>query len=399
MLLVIILFYLAAERGKILLASWPLKLILLALLWLASQIATDLVRQSEAEDYLRGWANISLFILCFSAIYLLLRADRRIVLYAVGLALSQLIKYFVNPDPMVIDDPWKWGVGLPVTICLVLASTVAYHRRRSLIALAPAALALILNLHYNFRSMALIVFATLSCLLLGRNKYIQKSPLKLAFIVLSLVACGWGFQTLYKYAAANGVLGQAALKKYELQSAGKLGLVLGGRSESLASIPAILDSPILGHGSWARDAYYANILQSARAENGNKSGPVKDDLIPSHSHILGAWIDAGALGAVFWLAVLSLTLRSMRYLLVYPLPLRVFSLFCGFSLLWDIPFSPFGAQRRFTTPLYLLLMIVALRRGQTHHYQASRKRQWSFQRSWMPNKRGEVATSRRVPIW
>ena len=44
--------------------------------------------------------------------------------------------------------------------------------------------------------------------------------------------------------------------KYEQESAGYYGVLLGGRPELLAELPAVYDSPILGHGSWAREPLY-----------------------------------------------------------------------------------------------------------------------------------------------
>jgi hypothetical protein len=62
-----------------------------------------------------------------------------------------------------------------------------------------------------------------------------------ASIVLGLAGVIWS----YEFAAANGVLGESAREKYELQASGKYGLLLGGRVEMLGSVPAIYDSPIL----------------------------------------------------------------------------------------------------------------------------------------------------------
>jgi hypothetical protein len=386
-LLLVVFLYLAAKRGSRLLSGRPRRVLIFALLWLVGQIVTDIFRQSSAQDFLRGWANISLLTINFAALYLLLRTDRRIVLYATGFALSRIVKYFLNPDPGVGDDPWKWGLAFPVTMFLVLISTAAYRRRELFVTQAALVVATVLNLHYNFRSMALFTFATLCCLLLAKREKARKSPLQVAAMVLGLAACGWGFQMLYEYEAASGALGQEAFEKYELQSAGRLGIILGGRSESLASIRAILDSPILGHGSWARDPYYVDVLESARVENGYKPRVVKDDLIPAHSHVLGAWVDAGVLGAVFWCAVLWLTLRGMKDLLFYALPLRVLSLFCGFSFLWDIPFSPFAAERRFVTPVYMLLMILAISRARRRRDQEFREKRGSQRRVRQPNPR------------
>ena len=50
--------------------------------------------------------------------------------------------------------------------------------------------------------------------------------------------------------------GEDVQKKYQMEASGKYGVLLGGRTELLASLPAVYDSPILGHGSWAKDRIY-----------------------------------------------------------------------------------------------------------------------------------------------
>jgi hypothetical protein len=377
-ILLCIFIALVGKRGRSLTGIWPLRILLFATIWLASQIATDLVRDSLPEDYLRGWAKISFLIVNFAALYMFLRTDRRIVLYIVGFAASLIVRYYVDPNASMAGngdgDVWKWVFGWPVTVGLVLAATAAYKNRKLLIAYGFLALASLLNLKFNYRSMALLTFATLCCLFLSHSKNsgskrLRLGPVQLAAIVLSLAACGWGFGRLYEYAVTSGALGYDALQKYEAQSAGDGGVLLGGRSESLASLQAIRDSPFLGHGSWAKDAYYVELLKGSALEHGYKSPYTASDLIPTHSHILGAWVEAGFLGALFWFVALTLTLSGMKALLSYPLPLRVCSLFFGVLLIWDTLFSPFAQERRFTVPAFLLLMILAINRGRMYKNQ------------------------------
>ena len=145
------------------------------------------------------------------------------------------------------------------------------------------------------------------------------------------------------------------------------GLLLGGRGEILVSGQASLDSPLLGHGSWARDPIYAAILAEKRAELGYKeldggAGP-RDDLIPSHSYIFGAWVEAGIAGAVFWLFVLGFTIRTLLKVSGSE-PLLALFAFVGFTQLWDILFSPLGVLTRSTCP-YFLAAMVALRTFQS----------------------------------
>ncbi len=355
--------YLIIRRGRLLAARQPRTILFLGVLWLLSQVLTDIVMQSAQQDYLRGWANIIFFIADYTSVFLLLRTNRRISLYAAGLAAGMVLKYLVNPDPEMSSDTWKWGLGVPCTLALVLLANRAYVGGRQKAAAAVLIGACAINLAFNYRSMALIAFITGCCTLTASIRYSRVSPTKAAFAVVLLACCSWGFQLVYSFGASGGFLGSRALKKYQDQSSGDLGVLLGGRNEAFASIRAIIDSPVLGHGSWAKDARYTDLLYAELSGRGYKVYRGGDDLIPSHSHVLGSWVYAGAAGGVFWVQIMVITIRALKSVFVYPLPMRVVTFFCGSLAIWDILFSPFGAQRRFTTPLYIVLSILASERA------------------------------------
>ena len=147
-----------------------------------------------------------------------------------------------------------------------------------------------------------------------------------------------------------------------MQSSGKYGLLVGGRSEILVSGRAIFDSPFLGHGSWAKDDKYSSLLMELRRQAGYVGGAYdEEDLIPTHSHLLGAWVEAGLSGAIFWACILCLPMlvlfRPHREVdCMAPL-----SAFVAFLLIWDILFSPYGAGLRIMTPYYVIFMMTCLR--------------------------------------
>lgn len=110
-----------------------------------------------------------------------------------------------------------------------------------------------------------------------------------------------GATAIYGTAVESGLLGRDALVKYRDQTSGEVPLILGGRSESLVAVQAIADSPVLGHGSWARDRRYVELHHAIKVEYGL---PVFDaergkrDLIPTHSYLLGSWVEGGFLGGL-----------------------------------------------------------------------------------------------------
>jgi len=143
--------------------------------------------------------------------------------------------------------------------------------------------------------------------------------------------------------------------------------LLSGRSESLISTRAIADSPIIGHGSWARSDEYANMHRMLLRERGFQVAPKrgeKAELIPSHSYILGSWVEAGVLSVPLWVTVFLLALFAFLRTSDLRSPYLPLVGFCAAQLLWSVPFSPFGASERFMVSVELLVVIWALRSWQ-----------------------------------
>jgi hypothetical protein len=130
--------------------------------------------------------------------------------------------------------------------------------------------------------------------------------------VLFCIAAAYMVSEGYDAAARGGLLGDSAQGKYFLQS-GSLGVLVGGRPEFLVATQAIIDSPILGRGSYAKDFRYVDLLaerlSSLRYEIGAR--PQEAGLIPAHLYLLGSWVWAGLFGGLFWAAVLALASRLL----------------------------------------------------------------------------------------
>src|ERR1700737_796747 len=101
----------------------------LGLLWLAAQVLTDVIRQSPVEDYSRGWSKILLTVTHFATVALLVRqSQRRFILYGAGLALGGALTFFIAPTVYAPANPWKFGVGLPITILVCLIAGMLARR-------------------------------------------------------------------------------------------------------------------------------------------------------------------------------------------------------------------------------------------------------------------------------
>ena len=347
--------------------DFPRWVIILGILWLFGQVLTDAVHGSAFVDYSRGWSKIAFTITNASALFLLLNDNpRRLLLFGLGVAAGLALQYYLNPG---LYDPWKFGLGWPITLFSVLLVSHGPLFRVRLVAPFVLAILALLTLENGYRSLAGICFIASAYLLLQLLPHSRSLWRPLLSFRRLLLVCTFGlagsvmFIQVYSYSAQAGFLGLDAQRKYEQQASGAWGLILGGRSATLVSTQAILDSPIIGHGSWAKDFYYTDLLAERLARYGYtlRAASVAQEpgLIPTHSYLLGAWVEAGMLGGLFWLAVLLMPAAVLANLYTTRLPLSPLFAFAAFSLTWDILFSPYSAVARLIAPYYVVVLLLA----------------------------------------
>lgn len=180
---------------------------------------------------------------------------------------------------------------------------------------------------------------------------------KYFFFIVLLFFVG---KNIYEIGVKNGYLGEYELRKYELQKNKKGGL-LSGRGSIFISVLAVIDSPILGHGSYAKD-YKGFTYQADHIGNDNislnKPSSLQTSLIPAHSFLFQAWVFNGIFGALFWLYILFYIL--IKFLIKFSFKYSIYlaySLLSVFSLIWDILFSPFQ-QKPFVAMTIIFLVVL-----------------------------------------
>jgi O-antigen ligase len=334
-------------------------------LWLCGQVAADIYRAAAFTDYVRGWARIIFTALNLIGLYLLTNRDtRRVRLAFFGLAIGQGIGVLVMPTVYAQSDPWKFGLAFPcTTLAALLACSRPIWRRRLGPFVILAAMAGI-NAFLDARSLAGVCFlASIYTVVATREQQSAAQAHRgrsMVILVVGVVAVLVG-SFAYGSMAKSGWLGIAAQVKYEFQSTGRYSFVLGGRNEIVFSSLAIRESPIVGHGSYAK---LPVLLQAAGAAQLAEWGyeyllPSEDrpDLLPTHSCLFGAWVEAGILAVPFWTCFLALLWRGCMRAINRGDTLTPLRIFIAVALSWDVLFSPFGADRRITVPLAILLLI------------------------------------------
>jgi O-antigen ligase len=369
-------FLLATGRAHV---DRAMKVILgFGVLWLASQILTDLVRHTAFHDFARGWSRIIFTMSSLLALDLIFQNQRRrLALFGVGLSVGLLLGYAISPTGLQRADAWKFGLGFPITLLLVLVATRPRVQRIALLPVGILCAAAFLNLALGFRSLGGICFVAAGYVAF-QSYSLRKAhgPPRLSLgriVVVSglTLLLGVGFLRGYEYAAAHGLLGQTAKAKYALQSSGRFKLIapfVADRPTFYIGIEAIDDSPLIGHGSWARNPKYTTEALTDLKNDGyivdpNLINELRGEIrIPAHSYLLEAWVDGGVLGGIFWLLILGLvgavflTLYAMRDILS---PLIAFLMM---YLTWSILLSPYGTDQRITAAYSILVMLYAWRR-------------------------------------
>lgn len=351
-----------------------IRLFALLSLWLLAQVLSDTYNHTVVADRMRGMAGIIVFTIEITFFTMSLAGNERrkaifLTAYAIGSVL--LAQFQPNIAAVALEgaDKWKWSYSFGITMLALLAGSFLAARRRQALALLLLLGISAVDLLMNFRSAFLTLLVTTVLVFpiipdrIGRLRILpQKNNLfRVAMVAVLALAGGWSANQLLRLVTQSGLISEEARQKNESEAqAGNL--LFGGRPEVFVGLRAAMDSPILGHGSWAKDMKYTEMQYDLMVEYGIQ-GDLTDTeadtrgLIPSHSHIIGAWVYAGILGAVFWGYVLWLVTRAIVIVAVYRPPLAPIYAWLLVSFFWNIFFSPFGSTSRIFEAFTLIAIV------------------------------------------
>ena len=283
---------------------------------------------------------------------------------------------------MVIRGPLFWigkvrGIGELPIIAVYLKTPLAYSVITPILFVA---FALLTSSSGRAQSMCAIVGCAM--MIIGtksRKKMRNIGRHFVVFMILGIVAL-FAYKMVYSYAATNGYLGLDAQNKYEQQTGrGKdaLSMLIAGRTEFFIALTAVMDHPIIGLGPRAEDyngytekfllkygtdqdiiayRYYRNIA----AIHGVRMN------IPTHSHIMAAWLWCGIPGLIFFVWVIYVIYQHIRrYSATIPQWYGYFAMSIP-TVLWNIFFNPFGARSVLPLLMVCLFFAKAIGDGKMH---------------------------------
>ena len=309
-------------------------------------VISDLVAVTGPSQYLRGWARVFMMVADCIAVQVVVSHGRRYLWWFVtGMALAILFANLANGVPLTMIA-WK-SSGYGIAIGILVALACGY--------LPPLAAGAafcgfgLFSVMLDFRSLGGIfllggVLLVVRALSGGRARFpVLRVSAMIVVIVAAIGALGL---------ALGGSDDEYFERRLESNSGRYLGLIVATR--------AIIDSPLIGYGSWAADKRYTEVLkrEAARASMRTRRPLEFGDSMLPHSQVLQAWVEGGVLGALFFLVYGVGILRSVLWLAHRHEPGPMTPLLLVILVLgaWNLVASPFLGTHR----IFIMLVIAAI---------------------------------------
>jgi hypothetical protein len=344
------------------------QVILLGVLWFTATLASAAIHDSPGGLIAKSTSNIVVLGINLTALWMVCANSKRSAVPPLcwGLLVAGLSSLVFRPDFNTLLDPWKFALGFPISLLLAVYLS---RRPRSLASIVPFALLGLLHVALGSRSLGAICLVAVGVVMFaGGNRPAEdaaagrrRSMLMTAFV---LVLAAWGTSAIYGTLAGSGRLGETAQMKYVGQSSGELGVVGGGRTEIYFALPAVVAAPLLGLGS---DPKLTGPMVNQGIALADRLGYplgewqlnflIHDGSVPTHSHLMQAWVESGLAGAAFWICLIVIIARTVA-VRIRDGSVTVLDGLLGFHLLWDILFSPLGAQARLMFALQFTVLML-----------------------------------------
>jgi len=304
-----------------------------AVLMLAGYIISDLYRDTNPGQFLRGWARVILLALDFIALAILIARDKRnLWWFVLGIGVGEVGQLLVRGVPILSPPGWKFGYATPLAYLLACAS---YFLPVKLMCIAFAALG-VWNIFMDFRIMGAI------CLMIAAVLWVRSSnPDGLS-----------GIQLLKLFSAcmiAGAIVGAALYATQEEFGKRREGSNVGREAGLVVAAHGVIESPIIGYGSWPTDPRLVSLFQEQVAEEGQGYGDsARVQAFTAHSQGLQAWIEGGVLAALFFIYYGIRLVSTGFYVALKRRPdgyLPVFLVFLIYNT-WHLFMSPFSGPNR-----------------------------------------------------
>jgi hypothetical protein len=371
---VLALLLLNARVAMRFIGTWERRLIALFLLAASSQIVSDVINDAQVSGtWKRAGTYVTLALLVVAIRWLSQGDPLRLLFIVAGYCASWVFIMFVgmSSSAAYVQNPWRLGLGFAVTmfICVLLAAFRSLQRYGGVALIVLGGVHLVLLA----RSLAIVTALTGVLVLIGQ---LRQSRAPMSFRPGMLLLAGAGVVVVVMavnagvtYAVQQELLPDELQAKMELQARNPYGILAAGRPDTIAALYAVSKRPLLGYGSTNVDpdvyAYYVELASATYFAQSNYDALFYASLrrewtlgTPSHSHLLGAWADAGVLASFCWFAVLFMAIKVAVRMSLWSHRMKPLILLTALATMWDVLFSP--GPHRMDISLRLTILIFGL---------------------------------------
>ncbi|CAN1494372.1 hypothetical protein MCEREM21_00321 [Burkholderiaceae bacterium] len=319
---------------------------------------SDLVNNSNLQDYARGWSSIAVATINLIFLYYIYSKDvRYIFLYFIGLILRLFFLDYDNFNFIeLINNKNLFKVYFLEAffsfILIILYGVEKWHSRYLNIFLL---LLIVLSIFFlNARGAGLILLLTyLTLNYIFKEKFGKFLVIKLSVFIFLLYVLYVLYVNFIIYFQMEGST-LSALRFMDNYN-NPLDFLMVSRSDFFVALSAISEKPIFGWGSWANDpsGFYLELFQQLRGDQ-----EYDGSFIPAHSVILTSWLWGGLLslfGALYFIINMVKIVKPIKY---YDNGYRVISTALCIGLFFDFFFSPFGVLRVSFPSIIALILVL-----------------------------------------
>jgi len=334
--------------------------IIMGMLWMLSSLVTNIVRDNNIFNILKGISMPLFYISSFiSLYYLLYRNLNNFKWFILGDAISGIISIYYFRASLfeyaasVGEELSGANIYTSYYWPFLFAITLFYYPQKKYFVLISIFIFGTIFFIIGARSSGSICYLSAFIVLLYNINY----KFSYKFIAIGIIAITQLISFSYGHFASIGALGDEAQKKYEIQSSSDIG-ILSGRQEFVAAFLAITDSPIIGHGTAALDVegYAIRGAELINAYYIPSYDEISQSVIASHSHLFGAWMLDGVLGFIFWFYLMFYIVRFGINNILYTGKYLPFVTLIILFTVWNFVFSPI--QIRLPSSAFYIFIII-----------------------------------------
>ncbi len=325
-----------------------------------SQVLSDLYNDADINSTLkRAGTYLIMAALIIALRWIIGDRKHRLQWLLLGYAASYVMIIFIGGAEGAIgeiytEQPWRLGLGFAVTLAVCILTTLVKRLQFA----GPWLLVLLAVIHLfaGARAMALFTLIAAVCSLVGVTTGSSRPPKPgffrtLTLLFLASVAAVFAYIGMVIATNNRWMPTEELQQKMEMQLDSPYGLLAAARPDTAAALFAISKNPVVGYGSSGYDyevyRFYSMVSASSFFGTSGYDSILQSQLnkewelaIPSHSHIFGAWVDAGFLACISWLVVLWMSIFVLLQSVQFKSEWAALFCFIAANNMWDLPFSP-----------------------------------------------------------